>query len=197
MKQFRVERPKLRQVEKLRENKFKTAKIYLDLSIGICIGICIHYVALLLKISIHLSIYLSIYLSISVSISEIDKGEKDERNNSVSKIGIVNTRIRCRRCVAPLSIREGRQINFYLIILHNRHYNESSLNIRIKKECGVNFHKEAKERISLLMLCAPSNRWRPFSDRKENVGLRVFSCFVRFLVKEFGINSKKCIEYGK
>ena len=83
-----------------------------------------------------------------------------------------------------------------MIILHNRHYNESSLNIRIKKECGVNFHKEAKERISLLMLCAPSNRWRPFSDRKENVGLRVFSCFVRFLVKEFGINSEKCIEYG-
>ena len=112
MKQFRVERPKLRRVEKLRENKFKTAKIYLDLKDkvqGKGIGICIHYVALLLKISI----YLSIYLSISVSISEKDKGEKDERNNSVSKIGIVNTRIRCRRCVTPLSKREGLQINFY------------------------------------------------------------------------------------
>ena len=65
MKQFRVERPKLRQVEKLRENKFKTAKIYLDLKDkvqGKGIGICIHYVALLLKISIYLSIYLYLYL---------------------------------------------------------------------------------------------------------------------------------------
>ena len=31
----------------------------------------------------------------------------------------------------------------------------------------------------------------------ENGGIRVFSCFVRFLVKHFGINSEKCIEYGK
>ena len=28
-------------------------------------------------------------------------------------------------------------------------------------------------------------------------GLRVFSCFVRFLVKEIGINLEKCIECGK
>ena len=31
----------------------------------------------------------------------------------------------------------------------------------------------------------------------ESGGLRVFSWFVRFLVKTVGINSKKCIEYGK
>ena len=40
------------------------------------------------------------------------------------------------------------------------------------------------------MLCAPSIRY-------ENGGLSVFSCFVRFLGKQIGINIEKCIEYGK
>ena len=31
----------------------------------------------------------------------------------------------------------------------------------------------------------------------ENGGLRLFSCFARFLVRKIGINSEKCIEYGK
>ena len=44
--------------------------------------------------------------------------------------------------------------------------------------------------LSVLMLCAPSNRRRPFSYHGR---LRVFLCFVRFLVKQIGINSENCI----
>ena len=52
------------------------------------------------------------------------------------------------------------------------------------------------EALSVLMLCAPSNCRRPCSDHTKMAD-RVFSCFVRFLVKQIGINSEKCIEYSK
>ena len=38
---------------------------------------------------------------------------------------------------------------------------------------------------------------KTLSERLPSNGLRVFSCFVRFLVKQMGVNSEKCIEYGK
>ena len=38
-----------------------------------------------------------------------------------------------------------------------------------------------------VMLCAPSNRRRPFSYHTENGGLRIFSCFVCFLVKKLAL----------
>ena len=47
----------------------------------------------------------------------------------------------------------------------------------------------------LLMLCAPSNRRRPFSYYTKMTGFEYFR--VGFLVKKIGINSKKCIENGK
>ena len=50
------------------------------------------------------------------------------------------------------------------------------------------------EALSVLMLCAPSNRRWPFLYHTK-IADRVFSCFVRFLVKQIGINSQKCIEY--
>ena len=50
---------------------------------------------------------------------------------------------------------------------------------------------------SVLMLCAPVFTSAAMLVRYENSGLRVFSCFVRFLVKKIDINSEKCIEYGK
>ena len=46
------------------------------------------------------------------------------------------------------------------------------------------------------MLCAPVFTSAAI-EWYENGGLQVFSCFVRFLVKKIGINSEKCIEYGK
>ena len=46
------------------------------------------------------------------------------------------------------------------------------------------------------MLCAPSNYRRPFSYHTKMADL-VFSFSVRFLVQTIGINSKKCIKYGK
>ena len=43
-----------------------------------------------------------------------------------------------------------------------------------------------------------SNLWRPLAFISyENSGLRVFSCFVRFLMQNNGINSEKCNEYGR
>ena len=45
------------------------------------------------------------------------------------------------------------------------------------------------------MLWAPDNSRRPFLSY-ENGGLKVFSWFVRFLVKN-DLNSEKCIEYAK
>ena len=56
--------------------------------------------------------------------------------------------------------------------------------------------EQLKEVLSVLMLCAPDNRRRPFSYHTKMAD-RVFSCFVRFLVKQIDINSEKCIEYGK
>ena len=47
---------------------------------------------------------------------------------------------------------------------------------------------------AVLMLCGPSKRWRPFSYHTVH---RVFLVFVRVLVAKIGINSEKCIEYGK
>ena len=43
---------------------------------------------------------------------------------------------------------------------------------------------EKHEILSVLMLCAPSNRRRPFSCHTKMADFRVFSCFVRFLVKK-------------
>ena len=60
---------------------------------------------------------------------------------------------------------------------------------------GERFHS-VKEALSVLMLYAPCNRRRPFFVSYENGDLRVFSCFVRFLVKENGINSATCLEHG-
>ena len=55
-----------------------------------------------------------------------------------------------------------------------------------------------KEAPSVLILCAPSNyRQWPVPYGYENGGLRIFSCFVRFLVNKLGINSEKCLEYGQ
>ena len=50
------------------------------------------------------------------------------------------------------------------------------------------------------MLCVPivvaiGSHFRTISY--ENGGLQVFSCYVCFPVKKVGINSEKCIEYGK
>ena len=51
------------------------------------------------------------------------------------------------------------------------------------------------------MLCAPSNRRKPFSyhtKMSDFENFRALSQFVRFLVKKKkDINSEKCIEYGK
>ena len=52
--------------------------------------------------------------------------------------------------------------------------------------------QKTKQPLSVLMLCAPSNRRRSFSYRTKNGGLRVFSCFVRFFVK-----TKKCHKLRK
>ena len=50
----------------------------------------------------------------------------------------------------------------------------------------------SKEALEVLMLCAPSNHWQPFSYHKKMAD-RVFSCFLCFLLKKIGINSEKCI----
>ena len=49
----------------------------------------------------------------------------------------------------------------------------------------------------MMMLSKTSHAEGPGDEVDENGGLRVRSCFVRFLVKIIGINSEKCIEYGK
>ena len=48
------------------------------------------------------------------------------------------------------------------------------------------------------MLCAPTDRRLAAIVSYENGGLQVISRFVRILVrKKIGLNSEKCIGYGK
>ena len=83
------------------------------------------------------------------------------------------------------------------------------------EEEGEEVEKKGEEEgeqlfLTLLMLCAPTNRRGPFYVSYENDGLRVFHVLSVFswktkqkkqtnkqTNKQIGINSEKCIEYGK
>ena len=52
----------------------------------------------------------------------------------------------------------------------------------------------AYEALSVLMLCAPVFRSAAIFVWYKNGGLRVFSCFLHFPMKQIGINSEKCFE---
>ena len=60
-----------------------------------------------------------------------------------------------------------------------------------RRVCRV-IHDAVQEVHSVLMLCAPSQRRRPFSYRIRMAD----ECFVHFLVKKSRHNSAKCIGYG-
>ena len=65
-------------------------------------------------------------------------------------------------------------------------------------KCPSTEIKSSKEPLSVLMLCMSSNCWWPFLYHTKMADLEYFHVFVFcFLVKFFGINSEKCIEYGK
>ena len=49
----------------------------------------------------------------------------------------------------------------------------------------------------MTILSKTSHAEGPGDEVDENGGLRICSCSVCFLVKIIGINSEKCIEYGK
>ena len=64
-----------------------------------------------------------------------------------------------------------------------------SSNLRFAVSCT-----SFKEAPSVSMYCVPS---KAIFVLYENGGFRVFSCFVRLLMKIIGISSEKCIGYGK
>ena len=65
-------------------------------------------------------------------------------------------------------------------------------------KCPSTEIKCSKVALSVLMLCMSSNCWWSFSYHTKMADLEYFHVFVFcFLVKFFGINSEKCIEYGK
>ena len=88
--------------------------------------------------------------------------------------------------------------------------------------CGITYHRKVTEKIvadvymynsiyyilqiknisesdqlSVLMLCAPSNHRRPFSYHMKMADFEYFRVLSVYLWRKIGINSEKCIEYGK
>ena len=118
---------------------------------------------------------------------KLETGGEDELFYVESKTGHVTT-------AALLSDKEGTK---YVLTITAQDDATPARSSKVSATVDVS-NSYMTEALSALMLCAPNNRpSAAIFVSYENGGLRVFSCFVRFLVKQIDTNSEKSIEYGK